>query len=232
MTLPAAILRRRWWRQPSPALLLALLISLVLYPFAEGTRSLRPLTQILDIVVVLSAVRLVRSQEHWLRSGWVVAIPLVLLQLGHLLWPTSGPVEVLMLIAQILFHGYAVVVLLAYVLRDDIVTLDELFAIACAYVLIALLWASAYGLVVHFDPAAIFINPTNTLDGQVSWSDLVYYSMTTLTSTGYGEITPVSPTARALAMLQMVLGVLFVAILIARLTGMHRLSRIKPGADS
>jgi hypothetical protein len=114
------------------------------------------------------------------------------------------------------------------VLRDDIVTMDEMFAIACTYGLIALLWASAYALVVHFDPAAIYINPTNTLDGVVSWSDLVYYSMTTLTSTGYGEITPVSPSARALAMLQQVLGVLFVAILIARLTGLHRSSRPAP----
>jgi hypothetical protein len=46
--------------------------------------------------------------------------------------------------------------------------------------------------------------------------------MTTLTSTGYGDITPLSPPARALAMLQQVTGVLFVAILIARLTTLGR----------
>ena len=54
--------------------------------------------------------------------------------------------------------------------------------------------------------------------------------MTTLTSTGYGEITPVAPAARALAQLQQVVGVLFVAILIARLTGRYR-GRLGPGGD-
>ena len=57
------------------------------------------------------------------------------------------------------------------------------------------------------------------------FGDLVYYSLTTLTSTGYGEITPVSPSARALAMLQQVVGVLFVAILISRLTNLYRANR-------
>jgi hypothetical protein len=66
------------------------------------------------------------------------------------------------------------------------------------------------------------INEANDPDGRTTWADLVYYSMTTLTSTGYGDITPLSPPARGLAMLQQVTGVLFVAILIARLTTLGR----------
>ncbi|HWT16117.1 MAG TPA: potassium channel family protein, partial [Patescibacteria group bacterium] len=114
------------------------------------------------------------------------------------------------------------IALLAYVLSDEVITLDELFAIAGIYVLLGLLWASAYAIVIHYDPGAIFINPTNDPDGIVGFGDLVYYSLTTLTSTGYGEITPVSPAARALAMLQQIVGVLFVAILISRLTNLYR----------
>lgn len=208
--------------RPSAALLLVLALTLVLYPFADTMRSVRALVQILDIAVVLSVVRLLRMQALWLRSGWVVSAPLVLLQLTHLLWPSAGVVVVPMLLAQVAFHAYAVVLLLGYVLQDEVVTVDELYALACIYVLMALLWASAYAIVVHYDAGAIFINPSNDADGRLGWSDLVYYSMTTLTSTGYGEITPVAPAARALAMLQQVVGVLFVAILIARLTGMTR----------
>lgn len=225
MTLPLELRRLPWWRQPSFASLGVLALSLVLYPFADGVAGLRTLAQVLDIAVVLMVVRLVRKQVDWLRSGWILAVPLVLLQLAHLLWPAFAPIEMLLLLAQIAFHGYAVLVLLAYVLRDEVVTLDELFAIACVYVLMALLWASAFALVVHFDPQAIFINPTNDADGRTGWAELVYFSMTTLTSTGYGEITPVSPAARALAMLLQLFGVLFVAILIARLTGLYRLRR-------
>jgi len=107
-----------------------------------------------------------------------------------------------LLALQVFFHAYAVIALLGYILTDTVITLDELFAIGAVYVLLALLWASAYALLVHYWPEAIFINPTNNPDGSVSFADLVYFSMTTLTSVGYGEITPVMPAARALAMLQ------------------------------
>lgn len=211
-----------WWRQPSAAMLSVLLLSLVIYPYADQSRALRLVAQVLDVAVVLFVVRLIRSQVVWLRSGWVIAIPTVFLQIWHLAVPESG-VELALLVSQVVFHGYAAIALLVYVLFDDTITLDELFATAGVYVLIALFWASAYAIVIYFDPAAIYINPTNNLDGRVGFADLVYYSVTTITSTGYGEITPVSPAARALAMLQQVTGVLFVAILIARLTGMYRL---------
>lgn len=216
------LLPRPRWLQPSAGLLAVLALTLVLYPFADETRSVRALAQILDIGVVLSVMRVLRVHDLWLRSGWAISVPLVLLQIVHLVWPERGTIQVTMLVLQVAFHAYAVLLLLGYVLRDDIITLDELYALACIYVLLALLWASAYAIVVHFDPGAIYINPSNDADGIPGWSDLVYYSMTTLTSTGYGEITPVAPAARALAMLQQVVGVLFVAILISRLTGMNR----------
>ncbi len=224
MISPLSSLVRAWPRQPSAFLLLVLGITVVLYPFADGILAIRLLVQVLDIAIVLVIVRTLRVNTLWIRSAWVISVPLILLQCAHLLWPGQLSVQVPMLIFQIVFHAYAVILLLGYVLRDEVITIDELYALACIYVLMALLWASAYALVVLFNPTAIFINPINNPDGLVGWSDLVYYSMTTLTSVGYGEITPVSPSARALAMLQQAIGVLYVAILIARLTGMHRAS--------
>lgn len=221
MTLPKLFHDHSWWRQPSATMSFALALSIVIYPFADETRGLRTLAQLLDVAVVLMVVRLIRAQAVMWRSGWVIAIPTIALQLWHLAQPTVG-VELSMLIAQVVFHGYAALALLAYVLLDDEITLDELFAIAGIYMLLGLLWASAYAIVILFDPGAIFINPTNNPDGVTGFGDLVYYSLTTLTSTGYGEITPVSPAARALAMLQQIVGVLFVAILISRLTNLYR----------
>lgn len=215
-------LTRTWPQQPSAFLLLVLGITVVLYPFADGVLAIRLLVQLLDIAIVIVVVRTLKLHTLWLRSAWLVSLPLVFLQVAHLVWPLQVSIQVPMLLAQVLFHAYAVVLLLGYVLRDEVITLDELYALACIYVLIALLWASAYALVVLANPEAIYINPSNNPDGLTGWSDLVYYSMTTLTSVGYGEITPVSPAARALAMLQQVIGVLYVAILIARITGMHR----------
>jgi len=222
MRWPFPYLTRAWPRQPSAFLLLVLGITVVLYPFADAFSAIRLIVQALDIAIVLVVVRTLKLHTLWLRSAWLISLPLVLLQCAHLFWPDVFLIQVPMLLAQILFHAYAVVLLLGYVLRDEIITIDELYALACIYVLMALLWASAYALVVLANPEAIYINPSNNPDGIFGWSDLVYFSMTTLTSVGYGEITPVSPGARALAMLQQVVGVLYVAILIARLTGMHR----------
>jgi hypothetical protein len=212
---------RPWWLLPSFNMLLVLLASVIAYPFVDATPGLRPVAQLLDVAAVLMVVRLIRSADTIWSSGWVVAIPTVALQFWHLAMPAST-VEVAMLISQLAFHGWAIIALLSYVLSDQIITRDELFAIAGIYVLMALFWASAYALVVHFDPAALVINEANDPDGRTTWADLVYYSMTTLTSTGYGDITPLSPPAHALAMLQQVTGVLFVAILIARLTTLGR----------
>lgn len=209
-----------WYRQPSMLLLVALTLTLVLYPFSDEVRAMRFLVQVLDITVVLVAVRIVRAHAMFWRGGWIIAVPLVLLQLWHLLLP-SRPVDLGLLCAQVLFHGYAVIMLLNYVMRDEVITLDELFALAGVYVLLSLLWASAYGIVVWFNADAIFINPTNNPKNYVSFPDLVYFSLTTLSSTGYGEITPVSPAARALAMLQQWFGVLFVAMVIARMTSLY-----------
>lgn len=202
-------------------MLLVLALSLVVHPWADASRVLRLAAQCLDIGVVLLVVRMIRAEQLLWRSGWLIAVPTVLLQLAFLALP--GPrTELSMLVALVVFHAYAVIAMLSYVLRDAFITLDELFAIAGTYVLLALLWASAYAIVVQFDPAALYINPVNDPDGRLTWPDLVYYSMTTLTSTGYGEITPVSPAARGLAMLQQLVGVLFVAIVIARLTALNR----------
>jgi hypothetical protein len=224
MTLALSQLTRPWWQQPSFVMLALLLLSLVIYPFADYARAFRVMAQLVDIAVVLQVVHLVRAFGYWIRLGWLLSVPLVALQVAGLFFEPAW-LEAALLTLQVLFHGYAVVALLAYILTDTVITLDELFAIGAVYVLLALLWASAYALLVHYWPHAIFINPTNNPDGKVSFAELVYFSMTTLTSVGFGEVTPVIPAARALVMLQQVTGVLYVAILIARLTGLYQRPR-------
>jgi hypothetical protein len=226
-----SFLGRPWWQQPSFALVLILGISLSVYPFIDVYRPLRTVVQLLDVAVVLIVVRVIRCTAGMFSGNWMLAVPLVGLQITHL-FVSSRAVDLALLIAQIVFFLYAILTLLMYVLDDDVVTLDELFALAGMYVLIAMVWASSYAIVVHFVPDAIFINETNNAKKFVGYSDLIYYSMTTLTSTGYGEITPVHPAARALAMLQQWVGVMYVGILIARLAGMHKFRRIREGAPA
>jgi voltage-gated potassium channel Kch len=61
----------------------------------------------------------------------------------------------------------------------------------------------------------------STFSSGSSFANFIYYSFVTLTTLGYGDIVPVSPHARALSSLEAVIGQLFIAVLIARLVGMH-----------
>jgi hypothetical protein len=119
------------------------------------------------------------------------------------------------------FISTVTVALLRYVLDRRPITTDKVFGAVAAYILIALSFASLFGLLQIFVPHAFNATHGNGPDGRLNWSDLMYFSFTVLTSTGFGEITPASPLARALVILEQILGVMYVAFLIARLANMY-----------
>jgi hypothetical protein len=92
--------------------------------------------------------------------------------------------------------------------------MDKLWGAAAAYLLLGLAWAIAYALVQHHVPGSFASGGTpRDLDG----ADLLYFSFTVLTSTGFGDIVPVHHPAKTVVVIQQIVGTLYVAILIARL---------------
>jgi hypothetical protein len=88
------------------------------------------------------------------------------------------------------------------------------------YLNVALVFTSIYRLISELDPAAFTQFPAHQAEVAAA-SGMLYFSFTTLTSTGFGEILPVNPVARSMANLESVLGQLYLAILLARLVTMH-----------
>ena len=127
----------------------------------------------------------------------------------------------LALAATVAFVSTVTIALLRYVLDRRPITTDKVFGAVAAYVLIALSFASIFGLLQVFEPHAFNAAVAHGPDGRLNWSDLMYFSFTVMTSTGFGEITPASPLARALVILEQVLGVMYVAFLVARLANMY-----------
>lgn len=123
--------------------------------------------------------------------------------------------------ATMIFVGAVTIALLRYVLDRRPITTDKVFGAVAAYILIALSFASLFGFLQVFEPNAFTASISHGVDGKLNWSDLMYFSFTVLTSTGFGEITPATPMARALIVLEQVLGVMYVAFLIARLANMY-----------
>lgn len=117
-----------------------------------------------------------------------------------------------------LLYAITIAYLLRYVFRHEVMTADKLFGAASAYLLLAVFWSFIYALVAHFyeGPFALFGNQAS-----LTFYDFVYFSFTVLTSTGFGDITPISRQARGTCVVEQIVGALFVAILIARLAGVY-----------
>jgi hypothetical protein len=106
--------------------------------------------------------------------------------------------------------------------------MDKIYGAVCIYLLLGLLWGYAYTILEIARPGSFSFSGQNSPRALVEQSDyrdlereLNYYSYVTLTTLGYGEITPLTGRARQLAWMEAMLGQLFIAITIARLVGTH-----------
>jgi voltage-gated potassium channel Kch len=94
---------------------------------------------------------------------------------------------------------------------------DRIFGAVVLYLLIGLIAAFAYSALYRIDPGAFSKLPAGTGD----IDDWLYFSFVTLTTVGYGDITPIARSARAIAMLEALVGQLFPAIIIARFVSLR-----------
>jgi len=102
------------------------------------------------------------------------------------------------------------------------VSANRLFGAVCIYLMIGVLWALMYGVLQTLDMHA-FVGTMNDATGERG-GDWLYYSFVTLTTLGYGDILPVSIVARTLAYSEAVIGVFYIAMLVAALVGSYAAS--------
>lgn len=127
---------------------------------------------------------------------------------------------------RLLFLSYVIALVVRHVLRDRAVTLDTVSGAACAYMLIGVVWADLFLLVELMRPGSFYV-PAAWLTGpnQDLRSVLVYFSFATLTTLGYGDIHPTEPAAGSLCAAEALVGQLYLAIMIARMVGLHTSQR-------
>src|SRR5262245_18897695 len=214
------ILRRLVWvlHNRCSVLLTALCLMILLAPAMGGSRLGATLLSLATALVLVAGVWALRAPA---RFFWAVALLAVLAGLAIVAnrfgYPALRPVS---LTITAIFVSAVTVALLIYVLDRRPITTDKVFGAVAAYVLIAFSFASTFSLLQHFQPNAFYVNAVNEPDGHLGWSAMMYFSFTVLTSTGFGEITPVSHMARSLIVLEQVLGVMYVAFLVARLANL------------
>ena len=209
-------------QEPSATLLAAQLASLLLYPFMENSGAGRALFSLLGMAILGLVLLAVRSSPAWTGFGVLLAIPAgVLLVIQAVtgsddLLPYSSAFEAVL-------YFYAAGALIAYMLADHEVTRDELFAVGATFTLVA--WAFAYSFTVlqAIEPGSFTaaIDPT----GERTWTELLFLSFTTLSSTGLSDVIPVKPFARSVVMLEQLAGVAYIAVVVSRLVGLTVMRR-------
>jgi len=147
----------------------------------------------------------------------LLAVPAVLFQYVGL-WHDSDTDLAWSWIFSATLYFMTIVYLVRYVFQPRIMTQDKLFGAAAAYLLIGVFWAYLYAIVGAFYPRSFMVVG---VPGQLVYADALYLSITVLTSTGFGDITPLTRQARGVCMVEQITGALFVAILIARLAGVY-----------
>ena len=204
-------------RHPSAILLLVQLAGMVMYPFIENTDAGRIAFGMFGIVVLIITTGMVRLTP-WLT--WVsvcIALPAIVMLalqaifgMPHLMIASSA--------LEAGFYFYATGSLIAYMMNDRRATTDELFAAGATFTLLAWGFTYLFLLLQALQPGCFSaaVNP----GAPRTWTELMYMSFALLSSTGIGDVFPITPHARALAALEMFVGVMYLAAVVSRLIGL------------
>lgn len=206
-------------------MVLVLMVYVVAAPFTTiGSVTNR----LLNLVVVLTLLSVVHASWPSLRT----MLPAALLGLTALLptfglLPDAGLAELTSHAASMLFTLLVMCAILSQVLTTEYVTLDTVIGAASVYVLIGLLFGALYAVVEYWSPGSFVMPASFQPTGPASLAPLMkdtiilYYSFETLTTLGYGDVTPATPPARFFSITEALVGQLYLAILVARFVGLQ-----------
>ncbi|RKZ13425.1 hypothetical protein DRQ32_01625 [bacterium] len=184
---------------------------LVVYPVVTAWDERAPLLTASFSLIAIQALSITaRSQRERvvLVAGGLILLVAPLLDLPPGIAYVAAILVVLLLI-------YIPIRLSTFVLEQQVVDRNSIFGALCAYLFLGMSWALIYAMLVELNPASIAV-PEGTERNFTTW---LYFSFTTLSTLGYGDITPRSSPARMMAILEALIGQIYLVVVVARLVG-------------
>jgi voltage-gated potassium channel len=197
-------------------LLTMLLILFVVVPYFE----INILTDIVLSILFISAL-FVFSEKRNLAIVSIFICVVALVSGWASYWRSSTQLEVVANLFEIAFTGIVIVAILQHVFQAVSITRETIAGAICVYLFIGLLWANVYALQDIAQPQS-FSNldiSEQQRNPHLRAAQFTYFSFVTLSTLGYGDITPKARQAKSLAAMEAILGQLYLAVLIARLVG-------------
>jgi hypothetical protein len=211
------------WRFLSVTLLICAYLLAV--PLIVGTWQVQMLMELLLLFTVLVTVS-ANPGWHTMRRTlvvlWLMSVTGTLLSVFSLRPDLSQWYRTVELLTSVPVLAVLAAGMLAFVRRERRLTLDSIFATVAAYLLLALLFTQIYLCLMTWNPAS-FSLPVDAAERPLHLlqSDMTYFSLVTLATVGYGDVLPATHVARMLAMFQAVIGVFYLAVVVAMFVGTY-----------
>ncbi len=198
-------------------LLISILCLFVLAPIFNGFVGIRILMNIFTTVILVSGVYAVSKKKYVTITAALLALPMIAsIWINHFV---DRPY--LVFIGDcfgILFLAFTVIIILSFIFKEKEVSVNVIYSSIVVYLLIAIMWAFVFSVIESIHPGSFEIGKDQI---EIGRSLFLYYSFVTITTLGYGDITPITSIANSFSFLEAVTGQLYIAILIARLVGIH-----------
>lgn len=196
-------------------LAISITLTLGLRPFLEGPIGIDILVDIFVTLILISGLYAASQSKRLFRVGLLIAFPAFVAHWVSYFAKLSFAVLAGEICAALFFTFMAVLVL-NYLVKEKEITADVIAGAICGYLLIGLMWANFFSVLEIVQPGSFSV-PVNA---SAEPTHFTYYSYVTLTTLGFGDITPMTNQARSLSVLEAIAGPIYLAILVARLVGM------------
>lgn len=199
------------------SLLIFLLIMLAIQPLDEVIGRYRIFVDITVTAILVSAIYAISQKKTHAIAGILLAIP-VLASIWVAYFFTYPRLQMAGIASGIVFFAFIIILCLRFIFSRDEITTDLIAGAAVVYLLAAVMWAYAYSLIEIIRPGSFAVALPQSLGERASF---LYYSFVTITTLGYGDIFPATTAAKSCAILEAVIGQLYLVITVAWLVGIH-----------
>ncbi len=198
-------------------LLASLLLLIALSSFSVDHKRPNIIGELLFTAILLSGIWAVSRKKYQTTIAIILALPMLVT-----LWLTYLVDDKILTLAtdffSISFLLYTMILILSFIFKERKVTIDVIFAAIVVYLLIGVMWGFLFSVFEALNPGSF--SASNTSPGSYA-QGFLYFSFVTLTTLGYGDVTPLGAAAKSFAILEAVIGQMYIAVLIARLVGMY-----------
>jgi hypothetical protein len=188
---------------------------LVFGPILEQFVAIRILIDVFLTAIILSMLYVVTYKKRLVQIGRLLAM-VMLLSLWLKYFFNYEVFAATSMMIGALFTVIVTAHTLAFIIKSETVTREVIYAAMLVYLLVAQIWALVYTFLDLIDPASFSLP-----QGQSDFLLFEYYSFVTLTTLGYGDITPLTKVAKSFSVLEAVIGQLYLVVVVAWFVGMH-----------